>query len=162
MVEPRHRSPASVIAGTPQPGDDIDIPDIHILFILQQSNTRTHIENIHNEAVKCECPLNIGGDQANDNKYKCRGQIVFRMPKFKQFSEGRGPKGVLSAPVVYINGLPWRINVRHCDAHVGLYLQCNNAIETDMAGICRAAFQFSIVSCKENAKCQGDLDDFGN
>uniref|UniRef100_A0A183BTF8 MATH domain-containing protein n=1 Tax=Globodera pallida TaxID=36090 RepID=A0A183BTF8_GLOPA len=98
------------------------------------------------DPAKSECPSNTGGDQqANDNKYARSGQIVLRMPKFKQFSKGPGPKFVFSAPVVYINGLPWRMRIDRCVAHVGIYLHCDGD-ETDAAWSCRAAAQFSVVS----------------
>uniref|UniRef100_A0A914GPC1 BTB domain-containing protein n=1 Tax=Globodera rostochiensis TaxID=31243 RepID=A0A914GPC1_GLORO len=104
---------------------------------------------------------NTGGDQIKDNKYK-RGQIVFRMPNFKAFSERGEPKEVLSDPAVYINGLPWRIQINHLDAFVSIYLHCDGD-ETDAAWNCRAAFQFCVVSCNKSAEClmkEGDLDTF--
>uniref|UniRef100_A0A183C575 BTB domain-containing protein n=1 Tax=Globodera pallida TaxID=36090 RepID=A0A183C575_GLOPA len=79
-----------------------------------------------------------------------------------QAANGRRPKDVHSAPVVYINGLPWKIWVRHCDPYVGIYVKCIGD-ETDMAWNCRAASQFSIISCKESGECvmnKGELDDF--
>uniref|UniRef100_A0A183BLV5 MATH domain-containing protein n=1 Tax=Globodera pallida TaxID=36090 RepID=A0A183BLV5_GLOPA len=100
--------------------------------------------------------------QTKDNNYKRRGQIVFRMPNFKEFSEGRGLKEMFSAPVEYINGLPWQIEIDHCDEYVDLYLLCYGD-KTDMAWSCRAAYQFSVVSCNKSGEClrhQGDLDDF--
>uniref|UniRef100_A0A183CKT4 MATH domain-containing protein n=1 Tax=Globodera pallida TaxID=36090 RepID=A0A183CKT4_GLOPA len=87
---------------------------------------------------------------------------MFRMPNFKEFSEGPGPKEVFSAPVVYINGFPWRMRIEHSDAYVGIYLQCDGD-ETDVAWSCRAAFQCGIVSCKKSGEClmtERDLDRF--
>ncbi|KAI3413255.1 hypothetical protein GPALN_010753 [Globodera pallida] len=114
------------------------------------------------EPSKSQSSSNIGGDQAKNNKYKRSGQIVFRMPHFTAFSEGRGPNKVLSAPVVYINGLPWRMRIDHCADYVDLYLLCYGD-ETDMAWSCRAAYQFSVISCNESAESlvkEGDLDSF--
>uniref|UniRef100_A0A914I4R1 Uncharacterized protein n=1 Tax=Globodera rostochiensis TaxID=31243 RepID=A0A914I4R1_GLORO len=64
------------------------------------------------EPSKSQSLSNIGGDQTKDNKHKRSGQIVFRMPNFKEFSEGRGPLEVFSAPVVYINGLPCAMAIK--------------------------------------------------
>uniref|UniRef100_A0A183C2L2 BTB domain-containing protein n=1 Tax=Globodera pallida TaxID=36090 RepID=A0A183C2L2_GLOPA len=91
------------------------------------------------DPAQFECPSNTGGadQQPNDNKYERSGQSVYRMPNFKEFAAGRGPRDVLSVPVVYINGLPR-----------GLDLSCGSSI--------------SIVSCKEsggNVK-EGELDRF--
>uniref|UniRef100_A0A914GPL0 BTB domain-containing protein n=1 Tax=Globodera rostochiensis TaxID=31243 RepID=A0A914GPL0_GLORO len=113
------------------------------------------------DSAKSECPSNTGGDHTNNNKYKRSGQIVLRMPKFKQFSAERGLKDVHSDTVEFINGLPWRIMIKHCDTHVGLFLQCDGD-KTDMAWTCRAAFQFSVVSCKESGECRRQRGNLGS
>uniref|UniRef100_A0A183C568 MATH domain-containing protein n=1 Tax=Globodera pallida TaxID=36090 RepID=A0A183C568_GLOPA len=115
------------------------------------------------DPTQSECPSNTGGDQqAKDNKYKRKGQIEFRMPNFKEFSKGRGPKEVFSDTVEFINGLLWQMRIKHHDSHVGIYLNCC-ADETDAAWTSRAAFQFSVVSCKRSAECFmmiGNLNSF--
>ncbi|KAL3105113.1 hypothetical protein niasHT_028785 [Heterodera trifolii] len=94
-------------------------------------------------------------DDDVNNVYKHKGQIEFRMTNFKAFSEGTEPKEVLSEPVVYINGLPWRILAKHNDdASFGLFLCCFGD-ETDMAWNCLANKQLSVLpSAKRGQKCQ--------
>ncbi|KAL3092583.1 hypothetical protein niasHS_007792 [Heterodera schachtii] len=94
-------------------------------------------------------------DDDINNVYKHKGQIEFRMTNFKAFSEGSEPKEVLSEPVVYMNGLPWRILAKHNDdASFGLFLCCFGD-ETDMAWNCLATKQLSVVPCaKSGQKCQ--------
>uniref|UniRef100_A0A183C146 MATH domain-containing protein n=1 Tax=Globodera pallida TaxID=36090 RepID=A0A183C146_GLOPA len=106
---------------------------------------------------RTQSPSNTGGDQTKDNKYKRSGQIVFRMPKFKEFSEGRGPKEVLSEPVVYINGLPWRIKIKHWDAYVSFIVKCCGD-ENDMTWNCLANVKFVIVSCKKSSERLGQRE----
>uniref|UniRef100_A0A183CKG7 MATH domain-containing protein n=1 Tax=Globodera pallida TaxID=36090 RepID=A0A183CKG7_GLOPA len=78
------------------------------------------------EPSESQSSSNIGGDQAKDNKFKHRGQIVFRMPNFRAFSVGRGPNEVFSEPVVFINGLPWRIKIKRViETYVGCFIECN-------------------------------------
>ncbi|KAI3419426.1 hypothetical protein GPALN_006670 [Globodera pallida] len=104
------------------------------------------------EPAKSQSSSNTGGDQqAKDNNFKRSGQIVLPVPKFKEFSEGRGPKQVNNA-WEYINGLQWLIIIKHCDAYVGLQLHCSGN-KNDMAWTCRATVKLSVVSCKESNEC---------
>uniref|UniRef100_A0A183BWG2 BTB domain-containing protein n=1 Tax=Globodera pallida TaxID=36090 RepID=A0A183BWG2_GLOPA len=117
------------------------------------------------DPAKSQFPSNSGGDQTDqtkDNKYKRSGQIVFRMPDFKEFSEEGAQLDLLSDPVVYINGLPWQILIKRWDDYIGLHLYCDGD-ETDMAWTCRAAFQCGVVSCKKGGEWlmkEGNLDSF--
>ncbi|KAL3084829.1 hypothetical protein niasHT_031714 [Heterodera trifolii] len=90
------------------------------------------------------------------------GQIVFKMANFKSFSKGCGPKIVFSEPSVPINGMPWRIRVKHCDECVRVDLFCA-ADQNDMAWSCRAAFTVGVLSCTNSdvyVKKKGNLDEF--
>uniref|UniRef100_A0A183C572 MATH domain-containing protein n=1 Tax=Globodera pallida TaxID=36090 RepID=A0A183C572_GLOPA len=80
--------------------------------------------------AQSECLSNTGDDQA----------------------KGRGPNEAFSAPVVYINGLPWRIGIRQFNAYIDIYLKHG----LDLS-------QFGVVSCNKSGEClmkQGHLDNF--
>ncbi|KAI3419131.1 hypothetical protein GPALN_006892 [Globodera pallida] len=101
---------------------------------------------------------NTGGDQAKDNKFKSSGQIMLRMSNFKKFSEGQGPKYVLSDPVEFINGLPWRIKIKLTGkgAYVGFFVFCDGD-KSDLAWSCRATFHCKILSCQKSGECFGQF-----
>uniref|UniRef100_A0A183BTF7 BTB domain-containing protein n=1 Tax=Globodera pallida TaxID=36090 RepID=A0A183BTF7_GLOPA len=104
------------------------------------------------DPAQTECPSNTGGDQTNDNKYKRMGGIEFRLTNFKKFFKRCWPKYVLSEPVEYINGLPWRIRIDRYGAYVGFYLKCDGDTN-DVIWNCRATFKLCVVSCKEIGEC---------
>ncbi|KAI3419139.1 hypothetical protein GPALN_006900 [Globodera pallida] len=102
-------------------------------------------------------------DQARDKAYSRSGQILFRMPNFKTFVKRRERLVVIRNDTVYINGLPWTIGIATCKCegegtaadpncvHIGIGIRCLGD-KTDMAWSCRAAHQFSVVSCKKSVE----------
>uniref|UniRef100_A0A914HMY6 BTB domain-containing protein n=1 Tax=Globodera rostochiensis TaxID=31243 RepID=A0A914HMY6_GLORO len=117
-------------------------------------------------------------DRARDKMYSRSGQILFRMSYFKAFAKRHDPPRfgkpimcrTLSSGTVNINGLPWQIMIKGCecagtDANptcIDIGLRCLGD-KTDMAWSCRAAHQFSVVSCKKSGECllkRGELDNF--
>uniref|UniRef100_A0A183CR04 VWFD domain-containing protein n=1 Tax=Globodera pallida TaxID=36090 RepID=A0A183CR04_GLOPA len=100
------------------------------------------------------------------------------MSYFNAFAKRRAPPrfgqpiswGPRSSCTVNINGLPWQIMITGCECAgtaanptcIDIGLRCLGD-KTDMAWSCRAAAQFSIVSCKKSGECllkRGELDSF--
>uniref|UniRef100_A0A183BTF6 BTB domain-containing protein n=1 Tax=Globodera pallida TaxID=36090 RepID=A0A183BTF6_GLOPA len=61
----------------------------------------------------------------------------------------RGPKGVISDPAVFINGLPWRVVIAHLDDYVGFAVKCCGD-EKNMTWSCRATIHGTILSRKKS------------
>ncbi|KAL3097124.1 hypothetical protein niasHS_002840 [Heterodera schachtii] len=90
----------------------------------------------------------LEADQNKDNNFKCRGQFSFRLTNFKAFAEGRGPKEVTNETAEHINGLAWKIQVKHSEQNIGLFLHCEGNL-ADLAWTCQAVYQASVVSCSK-------------